>query len=147
MIPAALDTIQLTLKQENGQPLVFDPIRRRWLLLTPEEHVRQCIIHYLIHSLQYPQGMIAVEKQIMVGRLTKRFDLIVYDRNHQPWMLVECKAPEVTITEKTLHQLLNYQRTVQCRYWLLTNGHQVFCADAYDVNNIAWLNTLPAYNG
>lgn len=147
MIPAALDTIQLTLKQENEQTLVFDPIRRRWLLLTPEEYVRQCIIHYLIHALQYPQGMIAIEKQIMVGRLTKRFDLIVYDRNHQPWMLVECKAPEVTITEKTLHQLLNYQRTMQCRYWLLTNGHQVFCADACDVNNIAWLNTLPAYNG
>ncbi len=61
-------------------------------------------------------------------------------------MLVECKAPEVPVSEKTLLQLLAYQRTVQCSYWLLTNGHHTFCADACDVQNIKWMGSLPAYD-
>lgn len=77
--------------------------------------------------------------------MAKRFDLVVYDRAHKPWMLVECKAPEVPVTEVTLRQLLQYQQTIQCNYWLLTNGHQTFCANACDPMQIAWLQDLPAY--
>jgi hypothetical protein len=96
--------------------------------------------------MQYPASLIAVEKKIMVGAMGKRFDVVVYSREHKPWLLAECKAPEVAISESTLHQLLQYQRTVQCHYWLLTNGHQTFCADACDATNIKWLNELPAYD-
>jgi hypothetical protein len=145
MISFDLSNIQLRLKQEAGKTVVFDPIRKRWVSLTPEEHVRQYILHYLINDLHYPAALMAAEKGIMVGSRSKRFDIVVYNREHKPWMLVECKAPEVLISESTLHQLLNYQRTVQCNYWVLTNGHQTFCADACDVSNIKWLASMPAY--
>jgi hypothetical protein len=103
------------------------------------------VLHYLVNTLNYPAALIAVEKSIKVGNVNKRFDIVIYNRDHQPWMLVECKAPDIAISEKTLHQLLNYQRTTQCNYWLLTNGHQAFCADACDIQNIKWLASLPAY--
>jgi len=137
--------IQLKLKQADGKTSVFDPARKKWLILTPEEYVRQSLLLHLINELQYPLALMAVEKNIKVGTLNKRFDIVVYNRDHKPWMLVECKAPEVPVSEKTLHQLLNYQGTVQCSYWVLTNGHQTFCADACDIQNIKWLPSLPAY--
>jgi hypothetical protein len=122
-------------------------VRKRWFILTPEEHVRQYMIEVLVKQMHYPLALLSVEKQIEVGGMTKRFDIVVYNREeHRPWMLVECKAPEVPITESTLQQLLNYQRTIQCRYWLLTNGHQTFCGDAHDIEEIKWLNELPPYD-
>lgn len=138
--------IQLRLKKENNVVYVFDEPRKKWVVLTPEEHVRQLVYHSFISAGGFPPGMIASEKQIEVGGMNKRFDLVVYDREHQPWMLIECKAPEVVIGESTLFQLLNYQRTMQCRYWLITNGHQSFCADAADPAAIVWLDELPSYD-
>jgi hypothetical protein len=136
----------LSLRQAGGKTTVFDPIRKKWLALTPEEHVRQLLIHHLTGVMRYPASLIAVEKTIRVGGLSKRFDIVVYGRSHTPWLLAECKAPGVPVSEKTLHQLLAYQRTMQCRYWLLTNGHQTFCADACDTEHIRWLPSLPAYD-
>lgn len=130
---------------EGEKTTIFDPIRKKWLVLTPEEHVRQYMLQFMISLLQYPAALIAVEKTISVGAMKKRFDIVVYNRNHEPWLLAECKAPEVEITETTLHQLLNYQRTIRSDYWLLTNGHQTYCADARLVENICWLQSLPAY--
>ena len=135
----------LKLKQADGKTSVFDPVRKKWLILTPEEYVRQSLLLHLVNELQYPVSLMAVEKTIKVGTLNRRFDIVVYNRDHRPWMLVECKAPDVPVSEKTLHQLLNYQGTVQCSYWLLTNGHQTFCADACDIQDIRWLVSLPAY--
>jgi hypothetical protein len=138
--------IQLQLKLDEGKTRVFDPVRRAWLILTPEEHVRQYWLKYLTDILNYPASLIAVEKQIRLGNLNKRFDIVVYNREHKPWMLIECKAPEVIINESTLNQLLQYHNTLQCRFWVLSNGHQHFCADAVAVNDIRWLNELPAYD-
>ena len=145
MISIDFSGIQLRLKQEVGKPYVFDPIRKKWLVLTPEEHVRQYIIQHML-TLQYPIALISVEKLIKVNGLNKRFDVVVYNRDHKPWMLVECKAPEVPVSEATLHQLLQYQNTIQGKYWLLTNGHQTYCANAADHQNISWVSELPAYN-
>ena len=145
MIPLDLSNIHLKLRRDGDKTGVFDPIRKKWIILTPEEHLRQHIIYYLTDVLQYPASLMAIEKNIKVGTLNKRFDIVVYNRDHKPWMLVECKAPEVPVSEKTLHQLLNYQSVVQCSYWLLTNGHQTFCADARDVEHIKWLASLPQY--
>jgi hypothetical protein len=137
--------IPLSTRVENNQPFVFDAIRRKWVKLTPEEHVRQLLIGYMISYCNYPKGLIAVEKQIKVVKMQKRFDVVVFDTNHAPWLLVECKAPDVPITEQTLLQLLHYQETVKSLYWLLTNGHQSFCADARDIQNIMWMPSLPAF--
>ncbi|MEZ5016805.1 MAG: type I restriction enzyme HsdR N-terminal domain-containing protein [Flavipsychrobacter sp.] len=146
MIDIDFSSVALRLKKEHNKTYVFDIIRKGWYVLTPEEHVRQYFLHYITETLQYPSSLIAVEKLIVVGSLRKRFDIIVYNRDHKPWMLIECKAPEVPITELTLNQLLSYQQTAQCSYWVITNGHQNFCADACDINNIKWLNALPSYS-
>jgi len=145
MLSIDLTAQQLRLRQTEDISYVYDSIRKRWVVLTPEEHVRQLLIHYLVQEMKYPAGMIAVEKQIMVGAMKKRFDVVVYDRLHTPWMLIECKAPEVPLTEHTFMQLLNYQRTIACRYWLMSNGHQHYCADAGNIMDIKWLQQLPLY--
>jgi hypothetical protein len=146
MIITDFKGIQLRLREDGDKTSVFDPIRKKWVMLTPEEHVRQYMIQYLTANMHYPAGLIAVEKAIEVGKLTKRFDIVVYNGEHKPWMLAECKAPGVPISEAVLHQLLGYQSVIQSRYWLLTNGHQTFCADAADPKGIRWLKSLPAYD-
>lgn len=146
MVQLDISGIQLKLRTQDGGTQVFDPVRKRWFVLTPEEHVRQYLIQVLFSKLAYPLSLFSVEKQLQVGAMQKRFDVVVYDRDHRPWMLAECKAPDVPVTEQTLMQLLNYQRTTQCRYWLLTNGHQTFCADACDITDIKWLDELPPYD-
>ncbi|MCB0696545.1 MAG: type I restriction enzyme HsdR N-terminal domain-containing protein [Chitinophagaceae bacterium] len=138
--------ISLRLKKENSKTLVFDPIRKKWVVLTPEEHVRQFLLQYFIEYMRYPASLIAVEKKILVGSMDKRFDIVVYNREHKPWLLAECKAPDVTVDEKTLYQLLNYNNTLQCKYWLVGNGHTHYCADAVNITAIQWLNELPGYN-
>lgn len=139
-------TLALQLKKEGGKTLVFDPVRKKWLVLTPEEHVRQYLLLYCIEILLYPASLIAVEKKIVVNGMEKRFDVVVYNRDHQPWLLAECKAPDVPINEAVLHQLLRYHNHLQCRYWLVTNGHASYCADAADISNIQWLDALPGYD-
>ena len=146
MILTDFKGIQLKINHSEGKTSVFDPIRKKWVILTPEEHVRQYMIQYLAANMNYPSGMIAVEKMITVGKVNKRFDIVVYDRDHVPWMLVECKAPEVAISQATLFQLLDYNNVIQSRYWLLTNGHETLCADAGNPEAIKWLNSLPVYD-
>lgn len=137
---------KINTKVINGKPKVFDPIRKKWMVLTPEEHVRQLLLHHLIFIMQYPITLISVEKGLMIGTRRKRFDIVVYDRTtHLPWMLIECKSPTVPLSNTTLQQLLDYHNTLQCAYWMLSNGHQHFCADARDTGNIIWVNELPAY--
>ncbi len=145
MIILDFSAVSLKLKRADtgDRTLVYDPIRRKWLLLTPEEHVRQYVLEHLINKLAYPKGKMAVERKIMHGNMTKRFDIVVYGKSHEPSMLIECKSPEIPITEATLHQLLQYHKTIPCRYWVLTNGHQTFCADAGNILDIKWLSELP----
>lgn len=146
MVQADITTAQLKIKQDNGKAMVYDPIRKKWLVLTPEEHVRQYFVAYIVQVLRYPPALIAVERKILTGQMPRRFDIVVYNREHKPWMLVECKAPEVPISETTLHQLLHYHSNLQCQYWVLTNGHETFCADACNAEDIRWIDSLPAYN-
>src|SRR6187431_210772 len=109
-------------KNENGKVFIFDTIRKTWLLLTEEEWVRQNFVNYLSGRLNYPTTLIALEKEIMLNGLKKRFDILVYNKEHKPWMLVECKAPAVRINEDVLQQVLRYNITVPVEYIILTNG-------------------------
>lgn len=113
---------EFRLKNEGGRDFIFDEWRRTWVRLTPEEWVRQNFINYLVQSQHYPPSMIAVEKEIRLGELKKRFDILVYDRSHKPWLLVECKAAHVALDEKVLQQVLRYRMSVEANYLLLTNG-------------------------
>ena len=110
-------------KEDNGKEMIFDFIRKQWLFLNEEEWVRQNFVQYLIQELHYPVALIALEKEIQLGELKKRFDILVYDRDHKPWMLVECKGGEIKLDEKVLHQVLRYHISMPATFLVITNGH------------------------
>ncbi|MFM8710787.1 MAG: type I restriction enzyme HsdR N-terminal domain-containing protein [Sphingomonadales bacterium] len=101
---------------------VFDPVRKRWVRLSPEEWIRQLFILLLTETHRFPTAWMAVEQSITLGALQKRFDLLVYDSGQQPWMMIECKAETVALDEGVLDQLLRYNMSVPVRYLLITNG-------------------------
>jgi len=113
-------------KDEAGKKLIFDSLRKKWLLLTPEEWVRQNFLQYLLQVKKYPSTLIALEKTIRLGEMKKRFDILVYDRNHLPWMMIECKASTVTLDDQVLHQLLRYHITVPAGWLIITNGSATY---------------------
>lgn len=114
------------IKSENRKDIIFDTFRKSWLHLTEEEWVRQNFLNYLVEGLKYPAEMIAIEKEIWLGELKKRFDILVYDGNHQPWMLVECKSIFVPLTEQVMQQVLRYNISVPVFFLIITNGHYTY---------------------
>ena len=106
---------------------VFDPVRRRWVRLTPEEAVRQQTIRELHELCGYPLELMQVEAAITLNGLTKRCDIVVYDHNVRPWMIVECKKESVPLTQKVVDQACRYNLVLQVPYLLLTNGHERIC--------------------
>lgn len=126
MIPVTYPPHNFKVETRNGQPFIFDGIRKKWLLLTDEEWVRQNFVAYLISTMQYPAALVALEKALVLNDLKKRFDILVYDAAHQPWMLVECKAPQVVLGEAVLQQVLRYNISVPVPYIIITNGGATF---------------------
>jgi hypothetical protein len=131
--------------QKNEQTLVWDIARRKWVQFTPEEHVRQAVIHYFSNQLGIPLSWMAVEKQITLFGRKKRFDLLVYESGDKPWLMVECKAPKVAITAATFDQVARYNLAFQVPYLVVTNGEELFCAKIDTENKlITWIETIPA---
>ena len=124
------------IKEEKDGQFLFDAIRKKWIVLTPEEWVRQNIIQFLVKIKQYPESLIAIEKEIKLGELRKRFDILVYNRRHQPWMLIECKAMDVALTESVLSQVLRYQLSVPVRYFVITNGNCTYLWQLKNQNSV-----------
>ena len=110
------------IKKEGEKRYIFDAVRKTWLLLTEEEWVRQNFVAYLIKELNYPSTLIALEKEIWLNDLKKRFDILVYDKQHQPWMMIECKEPSVKLNEDVLQQVLRYNISVPVKFIVITNG-------------------------
>jgi hypothetical protein len=123
MIAVQYPDPKFKMKNENGRQYIFDSIRKVWLLLTEEEWVRQNFVNYLITQLKYPSAVIAIEKEISLNDLKKRFDILVYDKQHKPWMLIECKEPKVNLSEDVLQQVLRYNISVPAEYIVITNGN------------------------
>ncbi|MDZ4809668.1 MAG: type I restriction enzyme HsdR N-terminal domain-containing protein [Bacteroidota bacterium] len=114
------------IKTDEEKDFIFDTLRKKWILLTPEEWVRQNFLQYLLQVKNYPASLIAIEKEIKLGELKKRFDMLVYDNNHQPWMMVECKAATIKLDDKVLEQILRYNISVPVRYLVVTNGSDCY---------------------
>jgi hypothetical protein len=131
------------IRQKDGQPCIFDPLRKRWFNLTPEEWVRQNFVQYLVQVKQYPSTLIAMEKEIRLGEMKKRFDILVYDRDHRPWMMVECKEMNVKLDDSVLQQVLRYNISVPVQYIVVTNGSSTY-AWHRTVNGLAVIEELPA---
>ncbi len=111
----------------DNKSIVFDPLRRQWVSLTPEEQVRQKMLYYLVETRKLAAGLIAVEYSIKVNNLPKRADIVVFNNLGEPQMIVECKAETVPITEKVLDQAIRYYSGLKAKYLTLTNGKTMFC--------------------
>ncbi len=128
----------------NNKEQVFCEWRHRWVRLTPEEWVRQQLLHRLVEQFDYPASLIAVEQAITVGEAKKRCDAVVYDASLQPLMIIECKAETVPLTQKTLDQAITYNRKLNVPYLILHNGPQTITV-TIDGNSY-YLTGLPRYS-
>jgi hypothetical protein len=125
---------------------VFDIVRKRWFVLTPEEWVRQHVLHYLIADKHYPASLLAVEKTITVNNLRKRCDVVAFNTQAQPLLVVECKGPEVQITQHTFDQIARYNLTLGVSLLLVTNGLQHYCCMMnHEKQEYVFLKSLPEF--
>ncbi len=138
--------IPLRRNQQNSQQEIFDVVRKKWLMLTAEEWVRQNFIHFLIYEKEMPSGLIAIEKGLRVHKRLKRTDILIYDKERSPLLVVECKAPSVKIDQKVFDQILNYNMALKVQYLVVTNGLHHYCCKI-DYNNASWffLKSIPNY--
>jgi type I site-specific restriction endonuclease len=120
------------MKLDHGKQMIFDPVRKKWLQLTPEEWVRQHLLNYLIQLEAYPAASFAVEKELQLNDTKKRFDVVVYDRALKPFLVVECKAPYVALDRLVIDQALRYNLSLKAPFLMISNGIEdiVFTADA-----------------
>ena len=143
MISMSFPEPAFNIRQEHGKEMILDLVRKKWLPLTPEEWVRQNFIQSLIQLHQYPATLIAMEKEIQLGELKKRFDILIYNKSHEPWMMVECKAPSGELNEKGLSQVLRYNIAVPVSYMLITNGSYTYGWYKKGIELIA-IDSMPA---
>ena len=135
---------QLKVKKEEGKRYIFCTIRKKYLVLQPEELVRQLTIEYLIADRKYNKNSIHVERGLMVNGLTRRSDILIYDTEVTPYLLVECKAPKVKITQAVFDQIARYNLTLKVNYLLVTNGIDTFCcAMNYEDQSYRFLSEVP----
>ena len=135
---------QLQLRKDKK---LFDPIRKKWIVITPEELVRQMLLLYMMEEKDFPKNKINVEKQVLINGQPKRFDILVYSKETQPILLVECKAPNVPIDEMVLDQIARYNMVLKVNYLIMTNGIDTFCCQVdYEKETFEILNEIPNFN-
>ena len=141
-----LPNAALKTKLVEGTTQVFDAVRKKYLILTPEEWVRQHFIHYLNKEKNYPFGLMGVEKMVKYNSLKTRADIVLYTADGKPNVIVECKAPNVEITQDAFNQIAKYNYKLRVKYLVVTNGLQHFCCEMdYENNKITFLEEIPEY--
>jgi len=136
----------LKTKLVDGTTQVFDQVRKKYLILTPEEWVRQHFIHYLNQEKDYPLGLMGVEQMVKYNRMQTRADIILYTADGKPNMIVECKAPNVKITQDAFNQIAKYNFKLQVPFLVVTNGMKHYCCKMdYDTSDIKFLEEIPTY--
>lgn len=134
---------QLKIKKEGNSTFIFDQIRKKYIVLQPEELVRQLLILHLI-KIGYPKEKIQVEKGLNINGLKRRFDIVVYDQRFFPYLLIECKSHTVPISQDTFDQIANYNVQLRAPYLLVTNGLQTYCCELdFENKNINHLSAIP----
>jgi hypothetical protein len=129
------------LKKQKNQTFIFDEVRKKWLLLTPEEWVRQHLIHYLILEKKYPISFISIEKEIILNDLKKRYDIVIYNKQLIPVVVIECKAPYIELDKNVVEQALRYNLIVKAKYLMISNG-----VSDVTFNSLNQAVILPDYN-
>jgi hypothetical protein len=132
-------------EEEQGKEFIFDELRKQWVRLTPEEWVRQNFIQYMIQVKKYPASYIAVERKMVLGELTKRFDLLVFNKAARPWLMVECKALSRSLDKTVLWQALHYNLAIPVKYLVITNGEHCYGYVKTEID-FEEVPVLPAYD-
>lgn len=141
-----LPAYEYRLKNAGGKVWIFDGIRKKFVVLTPEEWVRQHLVQYLIKQLNYPRALIKIESGLKFNKLGKRTDVVVLDRSGNYWMVIECKSPDQQITAATAFQAAIYNSSLRARYVLLSNGLQHFCFETdFSLNKVTAMNAIPFF--
>jgi len=139
-----MSTTSPNIKVINNQKSIFCLVRRKWIILTPEEKVRQFILYQLININQFPQKYISVEKTLKVHELSKRYDIVVYDQQLQPKILIECKSENTELKANTLRQIATYNIKLQVPYLMVTNGKQNFYFEIRNETSMQ-INAFPKF--
>ena len=135
------------IEEREGGQCIFDEVRRKWVILTPEEWVRQHVIQFLLVEKKYSKSYINVEKSIKINGLTKRYDVVVFQPNGKLFLLVECKAPEVSISQHTFDQIARYNMVLESEYLMVTNGlNHYFCQMDFEKEQYQFLKELPNFS-
>ena len=136
----------LKTKLVEGTTQVFDAVRKKYLVLTPEEWVRQHFIHYLNSEKKYPLGLMGIEQMVKYNEQSTRADIVLYTNEGKPNMIVECKSPKLKITQDAFNQIAKYNFKLRVDFLVVTNGMQHFCcAMDYENNKITFLNEVPEF--
>ena len=133
-------------KNSENKVSIFDDIRKKFILLTPEEWVRQNTIQFLLQEKKYPKSYLNIEKLIKINDINKRYDIVVFQPDGSIFLLIECKAPEVKITQETFDQISRYNLTLKAQYLMVTNGlNHYFCQMDFEKEQYVFLKELPIF--
>ncbi len=145
--PTTATNQQFKIRDNEGRTEIWDPVRLRYVALTPEEWVRQNIIHYLHHSLGYPLEIMQVEGSITLNKTTRRCDIVIYNKELKPVMIVECKQSNVPINQKVADQACQYNAALNVPYLLLSNGIKTLCLQVDKKEcKLKQIDKIPTYN-
>ena len=134
----------LKIKKEDGTRYIFDAIRKKYLVLLPEEWVRQNFVQFLVRDKNYAASLIAIEKGLKLNELQKRADIVIYDKQAKPVVLIECKAPKVKINQQVFEQIARYNMVFKVPYLVVTNGLEHYCAKVdFENNSFEFLKDIP----
>lgn len=141
-----LPTYSFKIKSKENKLYIFDILRKKNVVLTPEEWVRQNFIQFLLQEKKYPKSLIAIEKQLKINNLIKRTDILVFAKNGLPNIIIECKAPNIKISQDTFDQIARYNLKLNANYLIVTNGLQhYYCKMDHENSNYKFLNEIPNY--
>lgn len=133
-------------KNSENKVAIFDEIRKKFIILTPEEWVRQHVVKYILEQKKYPKSHVNVEKIVKINGLTKRYDVVVFQPDGSIFLLVECKAPSITISQSTFDQIARYNMSLNAVHMMVTNGlNHYFCQMDYEQEKYFFLQDLPEY--
>ena len=133
-------------KNSENKVSIFDEIRKKFIILTPEEWVRQHVVQFLLEEKKYPKSLINVEKVLKVNGLRKRYDVVVFNSDGSIFILIECKAPEVKIAQTTFDQIARYNMTMKSEFLMVTNGlNHYFCQMDFELEKYTFLKDIPHY--
>jgi predicted type IV restriction endonuclease len=146
MFKLNLPSFEHRIRQQEGKLMIFDSIRKKYVVLTPEEWVRQHFVNFLLSEKRYPRSLISVERGLTYNDMPRRSDIVLHDRSARPWLLVECKSPQVKINQDTFRQIAVYNTRLGARYLAVTNGMvHIFCEVDRQAGSVRYIEGLPDF--